>query len=133
MRPGIAAICGEIVRVRHAAARRRLVLEDLIGNAVALAIRDRFLDRVEAELDLLAHIARARPAHQRLDLARLFGLEVEHPFLGLCSAGLHRSLGRLVNARRHGQPFNSRSNGAGLVGAAGFEPAMTWSTQNIIR
>src|SRR5437588_9080900 len=128
MRPGIAAICGEIIGVRHAAARRRLVLEDLIGNAVALAIRDRFLERVEAELDLLAHIARARPAHQRLDLARLFGLEVEHPFLGLRNAGLHRSLGGLVDTRRHAQPF-ARARTARVVGAAGFEPA-TWSTQN---
>src|SRR5262249_40654401 len=68
MRPGIATVGGEIVGVRQAAAHGRLGLEDLIGNAVTLAVGDRFLRSVEAQLHLLTHITRTRPAHQRLDL-----------------------------------------------------------------
>src|SRR5262249_50334748 len=127
MRPGIATVGGEIVGVRQAAAHGRLGLEDLIGNAETLAVGDRFLRSVEAQLHLLTHITRTRPAHQRLDLARLFRLLVEHPFLGLGGARLHRSLRGLVDTRRHDRSLaRSRTN---MVGAAGFEPA-TWSTQN---
>ena len=101
MRPGIAAVEGEIVGVGHDAAGRRSGMKDLVGDAVALAVRGRFVEGVEAQMHLLAHVARAGPAHQRLDLARLFGLVIEHPFLGLAGAGLHRSLCGLVDAGRH--------------------------------
>src|SRR5262249_34708491 len=67
-----------------------------------------------------------RPAHQRLDQARLFRLVVEHPFLGLGCAGLHRSFRGLVDACDHGL---SLARARIMVGAAGFGPA-TWSTQN---
>src|SRR5262245_56207129 len=127
VRPGIAAVEGEIVGVGDAAPHRRLGLKDLVGDAVALAIGDRLLLTLETQLHLLAHVAGARPAHQRLDLARLFRLVVEHPFLGLGVAGLHRSFRRLVDACDHGPSALVRMDG--LVGAAGFEPA-TWSTQN---
>src|SRR6476620_1235359 len=102
MRPGIAPVEGEIVGVGHDAARWRLGVKNLIGDAMALAIGGRLLDGVEAQVHLLAHVARTGPAHQRLDLARLFGLVIEHPFLGLAGAGLHRSLRGLVDAGRHG-------------------------------
>src|SRR5579872_5907675 len=106
-------------------------------NAVALAIGDRFLGGVEAQVDLLSHVAGARPAHQRLDLARLFRLEIENPFFGLGAARLHGRLGRLIDSRKHAcrlsglpgvseSPKKNRETSAGcLVGAAGFEPA-TW-------
>src|SRR5262245_27383777 len=128
MRPGIAAVEGEIVGVGDAAPHRRLGLKDLVGDAEAIAVGDRLLLSVETQLHLLAHVAGARPAHQRLDLARLFRLVVEHPFLGLGVAGLHRSLRRLVDACGHG-PSSALVRMDELVGAAGFEPA-TWSTQN---
>ena len=50
-----------------------------------------------------AHVAGARPTHQRLDLTRLFRLEVEHPFLGLGRARLHGRLRRLVDSCDHGR------------------------------
>src|SRR5499433_3905754 len=127
MRPGIAAVDGEIVGVGDAAPLNRLGFEELVGNAVALAIGDRFLGTLEAQLHLLTHVARARPAHQRLDLARLFRLVLEHPFLGLGRAGLHRGPRGLVDACDHGLSLARASKY--MVGAAGFEPA-TWSTQN---
>src|SRR3954451_7712062 len=102
MRPRAAALEGEIVGIRQSAARRRrLRLEYLARDAVALAIGDGFLGAVELQVNLLAHVARTGPAHQRLDLARLFGLVVEHPFLRLAGAGLHGSLRGLVDACRH--------------------------------
>src|ERR1700704_4976355 len=101
MRPGIAPVEGEIVGVGHDAARRRVGMKDLVGDAMALAIGGRLFEGFEAQVHLLAHVARTGPAHQRLDLARLFGLVVEHPFLGLAGTGLHRSLRGLVDASRH--------------------------------
>src|SRR5712691_6295714 len=92
VRPGIAAFESKIVGIGDDAACRRLGLRQLIRNSMALRIGDRFLLGVELEADLLAHVARAGPAHQRLDLTRLFRLVVEHPFLGLGRARLHRSL-----------------------------------------
>src|SRR6185436_12807483 len=130
MRPGIAPVEGEIVGVGYDAARWRLGMKNLIGDAVALAIGGRLLDGVEAQVHLLAHVARTGPAHQRLDLARLFRLVIEHPFLGLAGTGLHRSLRGLVDAGRHDAlSLVLTSKCRGMVGAAGFEPA-TWSTQN---
>src|SRR5262249_40634946 len=90
-------------------------------------VSDCFLERIETQLHLLTHVARTGPAHERLDLARLFGLVVEHPFLGLGGAGLHCRLRGLVDAGGHGCLLASEQRN--LVGAAGFEPA-TWSTQN---
>src|SRR5439155_12025895 len=67
------------------------------------------------------------PAHQRLDLTRLCGLVVEHPFFGVGGARLHRGFRGLVDACGH--DVRRLSKRCALVGAAGFEPA-TWSTQN---
>src|ERR1700722_11068854 len=150
VRPSVATLEGEIVRIGHPGAGGVLGREHLVGDAMALAIGDRFLGRIEAQPDLLGHIAGARPTHQRLDLARLLRLEVEHLVLGLGGARLHRGLRRLVDSCDHGsarlgcatarsdhcrhsllaEPFARRTLPAEvLVGAAGFEPA-TWSTQN---
>ena len=57
MRPGIASVEGEIVGVGHDAARRRLGMKDLIGDAVALALGGRLFEGVEAQMHLLAHVA----------------------------------------------------------------------------
>src|SRR6266487_2496923 len=101
VRPGITAVCGEVVGIGHATPHRRLGFEDLVGNAVPLAIGDRLLGRVKTQLDLLTHVARTGPAHQRFDFARLFRLVLEHPFLSLGDAGQHGGLRGLIDARRH--------------------------------
>ena len=106
--------------------RRRLRIEHLVRDAVALGIGDRLLGGRKPQPHLLAHVAGRGPAHQRLDLARLLGLVVEHPFPGLGGARLHRRLRRLVDPCHHDRaclPFAR----CGLVGAAGFEPATFWS------
>ncbi len=101
VRPGIAPVEGEIVRIGHRAPRRRRALEHLVGDAVALAIGDRLVFAGKAQAQLLARVARRRPAHQRLDLARLFRLEIHRPGLGPGLARLHGGLGRLVDACAH--------------------------------
>ena len=73
-------------------------LENLILDAMLLCIGNRFLLGVEAEGHLCSRIARAGPAHERLDLARTARLEIEHPFPGLGPAGLHGGLGGFVDA-----------------------------------
>src|SRR6202046_5554043 len=102
MRPSFAARIGKIVGIRHARLYRRPRLEHLVGDAFALAKRRGFLFGVERQTYLLSHVAGTGPAPQRFDRARLLGLVVERPFLGL---GLARLSGRargLVNA---GGPF----------------------------
>src|SRR3954453_15804131 len=101
MRPGLAAAEREVVRIGDWTAHRFLRLDYLIGDALALAIGDRLFLAVEVQRDLLLHVAGRGPAHQRLDRARLLGLVVELPFLGLRPAGLHRVLGGLENACGH--------------------------------
>ena len=81
---------------------RRRAFEHLIGDAPALAISDGLLLAVEAQAQLLAHVAGRGPAHQRLDPAGRLRLKIEHPVLGIGLAGLHGGLGRLVDARGHG-------------------------------
>ena len=107
-------------------AARRLRVEDLIRDAVALGIGDRFLGGRKSQPHLLAHVAGRGPAHQRLDLPRLLRLVVEHPFPGLGGARLHRRLRRFVDPCRHDLPCLLIAR-CGLVGAAGFEPATFWS------
>ena len=92
---------GEIVGIGHALPLRRLALEHFVGDAVALAIGDRLLLGVEAQPHLLLHVAGTGPAHQRLDRARLFGLVIQDPFLGLGGTGLHGGAGRFVDAGGH--------------------------------
>src|SRR3981081_1320807 len=86
VRPGAPPAIREIVRIGDAAPRRLLGLGQLEGDAVALAIGDRRLLGVEAQAQLLAHVARAGPTHQRLDLARLRPLVVKRPPLCLWGA-----------------------------------------------
>src|SRR5215467_10783685 len=56
MRPGFAALEGEVVGIGDGAARRRLRLHHLIGDAVALAIGNSLRGIVEPQLHLLAHV-----------------------------------------------------------------------------
>jgi hypothetical protein len=72
------------------------------------AERDGLFLGIEGYLYFLLHVGRAGPAHERFDRSRLFGLVVEHPFLGLGLAGLHGRAGRLVNAGGHRQSIPKR-------------------------
>src|SRR5437868_14927880 len=111
MRPGFAAAEREIVGIGDLAVRRRLRLDHLVGNALALAIGDRVFLGVEADGELLLHVARRGPADQRLDRARLLRLVVELPLLRLRLARLQRVLGWLEDARGHGRSSALRSEG----------------------
>ena len=66
--PGVAALEGKIIGVGHRAPFLGRRSRNVIGNAVALAISDRLFLAVKSQTQLLAHIARRGPAHQRLDL-----------------------------------------------------------------
>src|SRR5579862_2351625 len=96
--PWRAARIGEIVGIGNDLPLRRLGIEYPAGDAVMLAIGDCLFLAVEAQSHLLARITRTRPSHQGLDLLGSGLLEIEHPELGFGGAGLHRGLGRLVNA-----------------------------------
>src|SRR5689334_14971035 len=113
MGPGRPARVSEIIGVRHSLSPRRRALKDMVSNAVAFAIGDGFVLGVERKPQLLLHIARTGPAHQRLDGARLLGLVVEHPFFGLCRSRLHRGAGRLVDPRGHLQPSKTNDGSPG--------------------
>ena len=71
VRPGIAALESKIVGIGDHRGAPSASARQLIGDAVTLGIGDRLLLGVEMQADLLAHVARAGPAHQRLDLTRL--------------------------------------------------------------
>src|SRR3954451_7571501 len=121
MRPLTDAVELEIVGIRDRAALRLLGLLDPVGDALAGRVGDRLLLRVEPQLHLLARVAGRRPAHQRLDLARLDPVEFEQPLLRPGLAGLHRGLGGLVDAGGGHRSVSLQR--AAMVGAAGFEPA----------
>src|SRR5665647_739354 len=101
MGPGLAAPEGKIVGIGGLPASRLLGLDHLIGNALALAIGHRLLLGVEADGELLLHVAGGGPAHQGLDRARLLGFIIELPFLGLGGPRLHRVFGGLKDACGH--------------------------------
>ena len=113
---------------------------DPVAQAVFSGISDRFFLGGEMQPHLARHIAGTRPAHQRVDLARRGGFEIQNPKLGPGNARLSCRPGRAVNPCAH---FNHSRLDAGwrlhrfrppwlaveseaavtLVGAAGFEPA----------
>src|SRR5258708_2528661 len=101
VRPGLAAPERKIVGIGDLPVQRLLRLDHLVGDALALAIGDRLVPGMEVQRDLLLHVTGRRPAHQRLDRARLLRLVVELPFLGLGPARLHLVLGGLLNTRGH--------------------------------
>src|SRR5262245_6303566 len=121
VRPGLAAAEREIVGIGDLTIGRSVGLDHLVGNALALAIGDRVFLAVEADGELLLHVARRGPAHQRLDRARLLGLVVELPFVRLGPARLHRVFGGLEDACSHGWSGPVRSMGCKrLAEAAGI-------------
>src|ERR1700692_3158227 len=101
MGPGLAAPECKIIGVGGLTAYRCLRFNDLIGNALTLAIRHSVFLGVEAKGELLLHVARTGPAHQRLDRARLLGFIIELPFPGLGGPRLHRVFGGLKDACGH--------------------------------
>src|SRR4051794_18186232 len=100
--PGFAAPERKIVGVGRLGANRVFRLDNLIGNALAFAVSDCLLPGTEAERHLLLHVPGGRPAHQRLDRARLLRFIVEPPFVGGSLPRLHRVFGRLEDAGSHG-------------------------------
>src|SRR5665213_921553 len=123
--PGLPAPKRKIVGIGGLAPGRCLRLDDLIGNALALAIGNRLFLGIEANRQLLLHVTRRGPAHQRLDRTRLLRLIIELPFAGLGGARLHRVFGRLKDACGHGwsDPFKRCSMEArGANGRDSIEP-----------
>ena len=83
MSPGVTALEGKIVRVRHYASFQRYSVSYLVRDAPALAIDNRRFLVVEVQAQLLAHVAGRGPAHQRFDLSRRFRFKIEHPGFGI--------------------------------------------------
>jgi len=83
MSPSVAPLEGKIVRVRHDASFQRYGLSYLVRDAPALAIGNRRFLAVEVQAQLLAHVPRRSPTHQRLDPAGRLRLKIEHPVLGV--------------------------------------------------
>jgi hypothetical protein len=122
---------------------RWLGVLDPVAQAIFPGISDRFFLGGEIQPHLARHIARTRPAHQRVDLAWRGGFEFQDPKLGPGSARLGRGPGGAVNSCGHfdrsrldaawrlrgfRRPYShvdllSRQAALTLVGAAGFEPA----------
>jgi hypothetical protein len=63
MRPRVAAPEGKIVRIGHHASFHRRGFKKLIGNPLPLAIRNGLLLAIEAQAQLLAHVAGGGPTH----------------------------------------------------------------------
>jgi hypothetical protein len=101
VRPGHLSVIAEVVGIGDPAPLRLFRFDDAIGNAVAFGVVDRGLAGIEAQIDLLLHVARGGVAHHRVDRARNFRLIAKHPILGLGLAGLHCGLCGAVDPGRH--------------------------------
>jgi len=75
--------------------------EDLIGDPFFFSVGNGLVAGVELELNLLQHVARTCPAHQRVDPPRLLGFELQEPELRPGLARLHGCPGWLINSRAH--------------------------------
>ena len=69
--------------------------------AVPFSIGLRRFQAFKLHFNLAAHICRAGPAHERVDLASELWLKLENPLMRVRSARLHGILCRLVNACLH--------------------------------
>src|SRR5262245_55182128 len=78
-----------ILRIRFLQQPLGRRLEQPVSDAVALGIGDSLLPGGEAEPELLVHVARRRPPHQRIGGPLLGRLVVEHPAPGIALARLH--------------------------------------------
>src|SRR6185312_8128622 len=103
MGPGLAAPERKVISVGGLPAYPLLRFNDLIGNALALAISDSVFLGIEAKGELLLHVAGTGPAHQWLDHTRLLGFIVDLPFPGDGGPRLHRVFGGLKDACGHGR------------------------------
>src|SRR5690606_32534140 len=101
----------EVVRVglEHQPLRRRIMYDGV--DAVLFRISDGCLPARETQAELAAGIPAARPAHQRVGLARLGGNEIEHPLVGECLAGLHGVFRTLEDTGLHAEPFVRNGDG----------------------
>src|ERR1700733_4628608 len=81
MRPGNFPVEAEVFRIGLGSGLQRVRFEHLIGNAVFLGIGDCLFLGVELELDLLTHVVRTFPTHQRIDLAGSVRLVIQLPAL----------------------------------------------------
>src|SRR5580693_3891117 len=111
MRPSTAPRRGEVVRIRNALPLGRRALENFVGDPVAFAIGNGLVLGVEIKPQLLSHVSRAGPAHQRLDGAPLLRLVIQDPFLGLGGPGLHRGAGGFVDSGGHGPAIAEKWSG----------------------
>src|SRR5688500_11590718 len=112
------AIPAKIARVALDLERSLGRLGHFVLDAMLAAVGNRLLFAVERQANLLLRIARAGPAHQRLDRRLLERLERQHPMLRVPVSGLHRRFCRFVDSRFH----DASGDFGGLVGARGFEP-----------
>jgi hypothetical protein len=80
---------------------RWLCVLDPVTQAVFPGISDRLFLGREIQPHLARHIARTRPAHQRVDLAWRGGFEFQNPKLRPGNAGLGRGPGGAVNPCGH--------------------------------
>src|SRR5262245_19009887 len=92
MCPCAVAAEAEIVGIGLAHRATWLWLHNAVGDAAAFGVGDRLLLGLEGEADLRLHVARARPAHQRIDLARHLRLVLEEPLLAAGRTRLHGGL-----------------------------------------
>jgi hypothetical protein len=95
----------EIVGIAYFFPGRWLGVLDPVAQAVFSGISDRFFLGREIQSHLARHIARTRPAHQRVDLARRRGFEFQNPKLGPGNARLGRGPRGAVNPCGHFDRF----------------------------
>src|SRR6516165_8887378 len=107
--------------------------DNRVFEAEPLGEGDRFITCVKAQLHLVQGIVRARPTHQRVEPAGGRRFVFQDPLARLRPAGLHRRLGRPVNAcLRHRSLVLTESErddviDLEVVGARGFEPPTSCS------
>jgi hypothetical protein len=91
----------KIVRIAEDFSRFRFGLFDAVTQAVFVGVGHGLFFGGKIQPDLARHIARTRPAHERIDPARLGGFEFQYPMLRLGMSRLSGSPGGAVNACGH--------------------------------
>jgi len=80
MRPWLAAVESEIIRIGFRNHCGFAILDNAIGHLVALGIGDGVIAAVENQAQLARRrFVRAGPAHQRIDAARCLRLNLQAP------------------------------------------------------
>lgn len=102
MGPGLHPAKTEVVRVGHSLARRLFRSNHTVFDAVALGIGDRLFGAFESQSQLLQRIAGTGVAHDRIDGARLFLIELQQPQIRLGFARLHGGLCWTIDLCGHG-------------------------------